>query len=133
MKYRKGYKYQLVDTIYQQMPFKPDEDIETQFIDFRKNGLLIVKSGYAWDGPSGPTIDTDNFMTPSLVHDAIYQLIRYKYLPVAFRISADKMLKQMCLDRGMSKIRAWYVYKGVSSYAQFAADPRNIKKVYEVS
>ena len=76
MKYRKGYKYQLADDYTIQIDTKPPEEIETQFISLSIDGLLTIKDGYAWDGPSGPTIDTPNFMTPSLVHDAIYQLMR---------------------------------------------------------
>ena len=43
-------------------------------------GHLIIKRSYAWDGPSGPTIDTKNFMRGSLVHDALYQLMRHEHL-----------------------------------------------------
>jgi hypothetical protein len=36
------------------------------------NGSLLIRSGYAWDGVSGPlTLDTRNVMRASLVHDAL--------------------------------------------------------------
>lgn len=132
MKYRKGYKYQLAENFTMILPFSPLEDIDAQFIVFKQDRYLTIRSGYAWDGPSGPTIDTKNFMTPALVHDVLYQLIRKKFLPSHFRAEADSLLKEMCLERKMSSIRAWYVHRGVSRHAEFAADPRNVKKVYVV-
>jgi hypothetical protein len=40
------------------------------------SGCGQESKGYAWNGPSGPTLDTRNFMRGSLVHDALYQLMR---------------------------------------------------------
>ena len=77
------------------------------------NGLLTVRKGYAWDGPSGPTIDTPNFMRGSLVHDVLYQLMREELIPQEHREYADKLLREICLEDGMSQIRAWVVYQGV--------------------
>lgn len=129
IKYRKGYKYQLAVNYICELPFEPPIPVATDHIVFEKN-KLVIKKGYAWDGPSGPTIDTDNFMRGSLVHDALYQLIRNKWLPKDYRKLADDLLKQLCLEDGMSKIRAWYVHRAVSRYAMSAADPKNVKKVY---
>ena len=33
---------------------------------------ICFDRGYAWDGPSGPTIDTPDAMPASLVHDGLY-------------------------------------------------------------
>jgi len=132
MKYRKGYKYQLADDYTIQIDTKPPEEIETQFISLSVDGLLTIKDGYAWDGPSGPTIDTPNFMTPSLVHDAIYQLMRYNLIPRSWRYYADKLLVLMCKNRKMWKVRRWWVYSGVRRFASFAANPDNKKEVIEV-
>ena len=133
MKYRKGYKYQLAEGFMIQTALKSKVPIETEFISLSKNGLLYIESGYAFDGPSGPTWDTDNFMTPSLVHDAGYQLIRMALLPPHTRQYFDKLLIEMCKEREMSSIRRWWVYKGVRLGAGFAASPKNKKEVYEVA
>ena len=74
IKYRSGYKYQLVEEYQVRVSLIPENDIKTDFIELSTEGMLIIKKGYAWDGPSGPTIDTPNFMRGSLVHDALYQL-----------------------------------------------------------
>lgn len=78
-----------------------------------RGGTLLIKKGYCWDGASGPAIDTANFMGASLVHDALYQLMREGVIPRSFRKTADKILREICLADGMSKPRAWWVYIAV--------------------
>jgi hypothetical protein len=63
-----------------------------------------ISKGYAWDGPSGPTIDTGNFMRGSLIHDALYQLMRTGNLPTSFRERADLLLRKTCIDDGMRRV-----------------------------
>ncbi|MGH7536144.1 MAG: DUF1353 domain-containing protein, partial [Gemmatimonadales bacterium] len=78
IQYRTGYKYQLAADYTVLLAFGPAENIKTEYICFVRSlqgrGYLTVKEGYAWDGPSGPTVDTKDFMRGSLVHDALYQL-----------------------------------------------------------
>jgi hypothetical protein len=131
--YRKGYKYQLAHDYQYQISIgsiRPTSDIYTEFIDLTCEGLLTIRAGYAWDGPSGPTIDTKNFMRGSLVHDALYQLMRQKHLPLTERPRADIILRDICLEDGMSGLRAWYVHRAVSRYAFSAADPKHEKQTY---
>ena len=90
---------------------------------------LSIKEGYAWDGPSGPTIDTKDFMRGALIHDALYQLLREGQLPKEDRKVADKVLKRTCLEDGMFPLRANVVYLAVRAFASFAADPANKKPV----
>ena len=130
IKYKKGYKYQLNSEYDSYIPVRPDTDILTEYIRLFKNGRLIIDRGYAWDGPSGPTIDTKNFMRGSLVHDALYQLIRMELLPQDKRSHADDLLQKMCKEDGMSSIRAWWVRLGVGLGGAAAADPKNLKEVY---
>lgn len=122
--YRDGYKYQLVeDYEYQLGPEFPDIiEIETDYLFVSDEKVLIVKKGYAWDGPSGPTIDTKNFMRASLVHDALYQLIREGYLDKnVCRILADKILYDSCRRDGMWWLRAKFVYHSVRVFGNPAA------------
>lgn len=95
-----------------------------KWVTLSKTGRLTMKKGYAWDGPSGPTIDTKNFMRGSLVHDACYQLMRAKLLPQDKRKPADVLLWLICIDDGMSRTRADYVYHAVRAFARRAARPR---------
>jgi len=129
IKYRSGYKYQLAEDYTVQTSIAPGRSIKAKYIELAAQGMLIVKNGYAWDGPSGPTFDTKSFMRGSLCHDCFYQLVRMGLLEPTWRESADYELKKMCLEDGMNKFRAWYVYKSVVKFAHFAIDPANRIKV----
>ena len=130
--YRKlhGYKYELLHDYQYNTPIKIEEDTGNGYVSISKDGVLFIKERYAWDGPSGPTIDTKTFMRGALIHDALYQLIRRGYLPKAFRKQADLILKDICLEDGMSKFRAWYVYNSVRMFGGFTLKSK--KPVSEV-
>lgn len=130
MKYRKGYKYQLADTEVHQTSIRPGELKESEFISLHANGVLSIKRGYAWDGASGPTIDTKSSMRGSLIHDALYQLIRQKKLASAYREKADEEMYSCLIEDGMWKWRAKLWRRELKKFAGFAADPENAKKVY---
>ena len=128
--YRGGYKYQLNQSYSIQTEIKPEEAVDTPYLSLSLDGFLTIKKGYAWDGPSGPTIDTLNFMRGSLVHDAFYQLMRERFLDnKKWREPADRLLQNHCKEDGMSTIRAWWVYLGVRFGGGSAADPANAKPV----
>lgn len=129
IRYKSGYKYQLVEDYVVDVNILPENSIWTDYIELNTDGRLIVKKGYAWDGPSGPTFDTPDFMRGSLVHDAFYQLMRNEFISRDWRVKADKELKRMCCEDGMSKIRAWWVYLGVRWGAGPAASPKTRKRV----
>ena len=74
---------------------------------------MVVTEDYAWDGPSGPTIDTKNSMRASLVHDVLYQTIREKGLPYEFRKRADLEFRRILKSDGMSFPRRWIWWTAV--------------------
>lgn len=117
--YRSGYKYQLEETYSIKTDIKPLAVVNTNFIRLDYAGLLTIKEGYAWDGPSGPTEDTPSFMRGSLVHDALYQLMREGLLDRDdYRKPADELLKKICLEDGMNPFRAEYVYRAVRIFGK---------------
>jgi len=135
--YRSGYKYQLAEEYRVNVVInaKRAEDggqtsggIKTEYTDLSADGVLTIRAGYAWDGPSGPAIDTKSFMRGSLVHDALYQLMRNNLLPASCREDADQELHRICREDGMNRFRAWYVLLGVRKGAGFAAAPKAKKK-----
>ena len=130
IKYRSGYKYQLVEEYQVKVGVTPENNIKTDYIELSTEGMLIIKRGYAWDGPSGPTIDTPNFMRGSLVHDALYQLLRNKHLEPKWREESDNELAKICREDGMSRIRAWWVHRGVRLGGGPAASPESKKPVH---
>ena len=122
--YNSGYKYQLKETYTVRIPVIPPVAIHTEYISLETTGDLTLKEGYAWDGPSGPTIDTLTFMRGSLLHDALYQLMREGRLDHnVYREAADRTLREICKEDGMWSVRAWWVYHGVRLFADPAADP----------
>lgn len=132
IKYKRGYKYQIVEEYSVETNIFPESNIVTDYILLNKNGFLTIKKGYAWDGPSGPTFDTKTFMRGSLVHDAFYQLMREEKIPKEkYRIPADKILKKICREDGMNILRVSWVYAAVRVFADPAADPSSKKKIEE--
>ena len=122
----KRYKYQLMEPYKLQISIK-GYTVDTFYLKLDVAGWLQMSEGYAWDGPSGPTIDTLNFMRGSLVHDALYQLIRLEKLPVRYKEYADLLLKKICLEDGMSNFRANYVYIAVKLFGGSSAKPGSEK------
>lgn len=129
IKYKSGYKYQLVGDYTIQTRIITGRNIKTEFIELTAIGELTLKSGYASDGPSGPTKDTNTFIRGAFGHDGKYQLLRMGLIGNHWREIADQELRADCLKDGMNRFRAWYVYKLVQICGKSAADPANRMKV----
>jgi hypothetical protein len=99
------------------------------YIVLTSEGFLSISKGYAWDGPSGPVKDTPENMRASLVHDALYQLIRQKILPASLRKAADKVFRKMCVHDGVPQWQAWTWYYGLRWLGSAAASPKNRKLI----
>ena len=131
LRYRSGYKYQLATTYSMLITIKPKQDIKTEFIKLDTKGKLTIKKGYAWDGPSGPVVDTRENMRASIVHDALYQLMRQKELSArAYKDRADKIFKNICIEDGIPRKIASAYYLGLKIGGKPATDPKNKKKVH---
>jgi len=131
MNYKKGFKYQLVGDEYYKTGIT-GYVIDLKWLTLELDGTLLVKDGYAWDGPSGPTIDTASFMRGSLIHDALYELIRKGHIQPSCKGIADQILRDICLEDGMWSTRAWWVYKGVTYFGKSSTLEKNIKEVIHV-
>lgn len=123
--YRAGYKYQLVATFTHSVCGMEHGEADGFFHSLSRSGLLTISPGYAWDGPSGPAFDTLSFMRGSLVHDALYQMMREGQIPFTEmnRLAADRLLRELCREDGMGRLRAWWVFWAVRWFARPAADP----------
>ena len=128
IKYRKGFKYQLAKEYNTKLDLL-GYTIDTQFIKLTPIGVLLIRSGYAWDGPSGPTRDSKNSMRGSLEHDVLYQLMRMELLPQETRKYADERLEYVCREDGMGEFRANLWHFGVDRFAVGAADPKSLKEI----
>jgi len=142
IKYRSGLKYQLAeDYICQLATIRPDTFIKSDYIELDKQGFLLIRKGYAWDGCSGPTKDTLSNMRAGLVHDALYQLMRERLLDSRYRKEADLelasnfkdagyMIYKNALMRRFVDLRSKVFYDAVRAAAGFAVDPKNRKVIH---
>jgi hypothetical protein len=123
------WKYRLVEDYQVHIGFfetKAERGNDFVWLD---HGLLTIRKGYAWDGPSGPTVDTPNWMRGSLVHDALYQLMREGHLPPEMRKKVDLLMHSHLVEDGMSRARARLAYWGVRAFGAKSARERHEPKV----
>jgi hypothetical protein len=138
IKYRelKNYKYELMENFVFKININQSDLKEADLNQFPyvyiKNNLLKIMRGYCWDGPSGISFDTKNFMRGSLIHDALYQLMRQGILPESYRKYADELLYKICVEDGMSKPRAWYVLKAVRLFGKSSATAVNENEIQDL-
>lgn len=127
--YRGGYRFQLDHDYQVNIPITPDNPQPLDYIDLDADGNLLIRKGYAWDGPSAPGMKIPSFMRASLVHDALYQLMRNSVLDNNHhRIEADRLMRRMCIADGMNRAVAWLSYWAVRKFGNPAADPANKKQ-----
>lgn len=119
-----SYKYRLAAPYAVETGILLAEPIASGELSMAVDGRLSIAAGYPWDGPSFPAIDTLNFMRGSLVHDALYELMRRQLLdPKIARPMADALLVTICREDGMSAIRCGWVGWGVRTFARRATKP----------
>ena len=128
MRYKSGYKYVLAADHTAKLPFHAGVKGGNDFI-YLSGKQLVVRKGYAWDGASGIAIDSPAFMRGSLIHDALYQLFREGVINILFRDDADRLLQSDCMEDGMWRIRAWWVYRAVKRFGKSSATGSG-RKVY---
>jgi hypothetical protein len=73
-------------------------------------------------------------MRGSLLHDALFQLIRLELLPLSYKQEADEILHDVCIEDGMNKLRANIWYDMVELFGGAACVPGSEPeaKIYEV-
>ena len=111
MKYSEyKYKFKVEENFSIELPFKIP-DFEYPYAS-SKDGILSVKRGYAWDGASGPIINTRDTLVASLVHDVLYQAMRLNLIKSSKenRQIADKNFFEILKMNGVNSIRrkVWY-------------------------
>jgi hypothetical protein len=131
--YRDGYKYQLDEDHIKQTPFVGMAFRIDGYGELRQDGLLHIFRGYAWNGASGPTVDTEETIAPSAEHDFLYQGIESGRLPESMRNEVDDFFHRRLLECGMKKrpwmrFRAWTWRKFVGAFggSHAARKPRRV-------
>ena len=97
-----------------------------------KTGFLEIEPNYAWDGTSGPVKDTSANMFASLVHDALYQLMREeskisetmgKRKRCIFRLEADNLFHDHWVRNGGSERWVKRCYDALRKYGESSTFP----------
>lgn len=114
--YGRGYRYQLKRTFVLQTSLRPPHAIVHRYFHLTADGLLILKEGYAWDGASGPAVNTLSFVKGSGAHDAFYQMMQLGLLDWSFKDRCDKELVKITRKDGMWSIRCKWVYEAVKRF-----------------
>lgn len=106
IKYSVGYKYQLEEAYDCMTPIKGESIKDKQFT-LLPNGRLYIRKGFAWDGASGPTIDTKDSMRASLVHDVFCVVMRDGRLSYdKWQNTVNELFRRQCIEDGMWAPRA---------------------------
>lgn len=123
--YKQGYKFQVEDVYQIETGIMGRAVALGRYLSLSATGVLSIGPSYAWDGASGPSINTGNFIRGSLVHDALYQLMREDALPFSFRKRADELLIEICKVDGMSWVRRQWVWLAVRAFGASALETAN--------
>lgn len=129
------YKYRLTAPYTHPTGVIPPLPVITGFIELDGRGMLTTRIGYAWDGPSGPAPDTPSAMRASLVHDALYQLLRDRRLLQSARKAADQLYRDIYIEDGrqhpfppLITAAAWVSYVALRLRGGPRAAPRPLLK-----
>lgn len=94
---------------------------EDAFVSLERNGQLLVKAGFSWDGCSGPTVDDASNCRAGLVHDCLYYLADLGLFDAEkekIRKKADRIFRVILKEDGMPFVRRWAYYRAVRKFGK---------------
>lgn len=107
----------------------PPATVQLDEITLEPNGTLTLNVSFAWNGGSGPALDTPDAMPGYAVHDALYRLIQEGRLDEAWRDQADLEMWKIHKENGVWSWRRAWQYAAVHWFGLEAARTRDA--VYE--
>jgi hypothetical protein len=128
VRYRSGYRFQLAEPFTCQTPVR-EACAGSHWVGLAADGTLTVAAGYAWDGASGPIAQGPDIVRGSLVHDALYQLMREHGLDARWRETADDLLRSMLIEDGMHPVMATIAHAAVRAFGGCHIDPIHARPV----
>ena len=122
---RKFFKYTLQRTVTVDLRVKFTKAVVVEYFQLTVDGMLTINEGYTWDGTSGPVVDTKRNLRASLVHDALYQMIREGCITPAYEVQllADRIFRAICKIDGVWKIVRPIYYVGLRLGGKRSARP----------
>ena len=106
----KAYKYELLED--EKFVCAIPKEISTGYANIH-NYIITAITRYAWNGITGwPKWlkEPKCSRRATLIHDAIYQMIKEGLLGMYWRKTADLIFKRICIEDGMWKWTAWLFY-----------------------
>ena len=104
------YKYRLLEDVLFVTPIRTEpytytveRDESSRWLILRPYGDLLILKDYAWDGASGPTMDTKSIMRGALAHDGLYQLMR-EGGPTTILPEVGRQVAQEDVQRGWNDV-----------------------------
>ena len=132
LKYKQGYAYYTAEAVEVPVEFAcPDFPLAvvSDTWVWCRQGRLVIRARYAWDGASFVLFrwfgTPRAWILPSLVHDALYQLIRDGLMDRQYRDAADRLFRELLIERGVWRIVAWGAYYAVRVFGNFAVRKTN--------
>ena len=133
MKYRKidKYKYQTTEPVSRVTDIKGLTIRVPSLIHLSADGRLRIGVGYTWNG-SNWSIDYKS-KTASLYHDCLYQLMREGYLPEKYREYADRLYRDILIEKGLWRFHANLRYNALRLFGGTSAKltGKTENKIYE--
>jgi hypothetical protein len=111
--FKEGYRYQTTRWVIVKTKIATGELICTEWFILLPDGWLLARPGYAWDGASGPAINTLNWRLPSLCHDVLCQAIAMGRLSALWADEVHAEMHRLLLKKHMNPVRAWYSREAV--------------------
>lgn len=128
MRYKSGYRYVTTSEEVELLGVWASP-IACRPMCIDESSRLRIMPGYAWDGASFlPFLwfgTPSAWLTPSLVHDALYQLIREGLLAREHRAAVDGLFRDLLIERGVWRVVAWAAYYAVRVFGNFAVRKTN--------
>jgi hypothetical protein len=97
------------------------------------DGELLIDREFVWDGMTGMVYNEDAVIRGSLVHDAIYHLMRECNMKASNEKIADELLYKIVVEDGVSWLYAQFIWYYVKYLGKYGRDPRMNTKFHYVS
>jgi hypothetical protein len=98
---------------------------------------VAVKSDFVTDGASIPKVFwsvvgnplENDLLKPAIIHDGLYNLMQLK------RLECDKLLREMLLFNGTSKMKAYFIYYAVRLFggSHWRKDTTDMMKFVQIN
>ena len=117
-------------------------DIKTKYFHLKRDGVVIIFAGYAWDGCTAVP-DLKSTMLASLLHDIGYQCLREERLLdwskysndlnlyyidfLVYLERIDRLFEWTMQQNGAWPLTRWIYFKGVRTFGEKHARPMRLK------